>query len=383
MKTHLALAALAFAAVAAPAVPTLAQSVQEFQLPPNPTPSATQRPEVQGPVDDSGVVPVGPRVIPTSTPNTAATPSAQPNPAPLPTSTGSPTPRPLATGRPAAAATQPALQRRAAPQPGASAAPTVPADLPQNLPLPVPGASEALPTGLPSVSPTDPAVQSERAVVAVDTDNPFDWTWALAVLVALILLASGILFWRRRSDAAKLATVLPARVGESSLAEATPLDNLAGLKVQLEAVRISRSVMNSTLVYRIELSNRSATGLRDLSVAGDMISAHGSIPMAQQQAEAGTGLPVLQSVDYIGPGQRKSLTGDMRLPLNQVRIIRQGKVPIYIPLVRLRVSSQGAEPRIFTFVVGKQPATEGARLQPFRLDTPPQTFAELGARALV
>lgn len=196
------------------------------------------------------------------------------------------------------------------------------------------------------------------------------------------MVAAGLVVWRRRSAAAPVAVISPAFRGDADAAAAVPLAALADLKVQLEAVRISRSVMNSTLVYRIELANRGTAGLRNLTIAGDMISAHGSVPISEQQADLTTSLPDLQTLDYIGPGQRKSLSGEMRLPLNQVRIIRQGKIPIYIPLVRLRVASEGAEPRVFTFVVGKQPAVAGSRLQPFRLDTPPQTFAELGARAL-
>ena len=159
-------------------------------------------------------------------------------------------------------------------------------------------------------------------------------------------------------------------------------DPLRYLKIDIEPVRISRSMMASTLTYRITLTNRATTAIRNITLDGDLTSAHGQVPIAEQMADAQTVLPQVQTLDHLGPGQRKTFTGDLRLEMMNVRPIQQGKVPIYIPLVRLKASATGAQPRAFTFVVGMKPGQPGGRLQPFRLDTTPQAYSDIDVRPL-
>ncbi|WP_435418291.1 hypothetical protein WAB17_01560 [Parerythrobacter aurantius] len=384
MHTRFLLPLLALGLTAFPAAPALAQSASDFQLPPNPAPSPT--PRAQGPVDDSATVPVAPRPIIRPT----ATPTATPSPAPTSAApTASPSAQP---SRPAAGATQPASSPRQ--PPGTPARATDPARTPSGLPspgasagvtgLPQDGAGGtapgfSLPPVSPEASPPAPVAQADEADAAADESLPW-WWWIAALAVALAALAAGLVALRRKASVRAPAPIVrPVVASEPAVADD---DLLRYLKVEVEAVRLSRSLMAATLSYRLTLSNRAPTAMRNIVLDGDLTSAHGQAPIADQLADAGTSLPALHSVEHLGAGQRKVVTGDLRLELRSVRPIRQGNVPIYVPLVRLKAQAADAPARAFTFVVGKTAGTAGARLQPFRLDTPPQTFTEIDARPL-
>lgn len=249
-------------------------------------------------------------------------------------------------------------------------------------------ASEASPTpestsapaapGSPTVAPPAPA--AETTTDASNSALPA-WWWIAAIGAALAALIGGLLFWRRRNATKAPPEIIRPVVGGTSDSVAAD-DLLRYLKIEVDAVRLARSMMAATLTYRVTLSNRAPEAIRNITLEGDLTSAHGRAPINEQLADALTVLPALHELDHLGAGQRKSFTGEMRLELRNVRPIRQGNIPIYIPLVRLKACAAGAEARVFTFVVGKAANVAGARLQPFRLDTPPQTFTEIDARPL-
>ena len=222
--------------------------------------------------------------------------------------------------------------------------------------------------------------QSTPVTEATPEGSLADFWWIAAILAGIGAAVAALVFWRRRKAAAPLL-IEPPKVEPAGAAGAVGSD-LTDLRVELEAVRVTRSMRNATLAYRLTLTNRGAQALRNLNIGGDLTSAHGRSPIAEQLADPAKDLPIIHAVEHLGAGQRKALTGELRLPLESVRLIRQGKVPIYVPLARIRVSDGKAEPRAFTFVVGKQPQPGVGRLQPFRLDTPPQGFSDVGARAL-
>ncbi|WP_284124681.1 hypothetical protein [Parerythrobacter aestuarii] len=371
MKHLISLPLLALGLAFAAAVPAAAQSANDFQLPPNPAPSSTPRP--QGPVDDSGVVPIGPRAIPTASPTLTPRPTAEPTPTPTP----APSPRP--TGSSTAIRSQAPVRTD---QPFEQPVPAATAPSGPSIADPLPPQPDT--DGNPTPSLDLPDTTATTAASEADSSPPFtlpEWWWIAALAAGLAaLLAVALVFWRRRRAAAPAPEIeRPRLAGIDSEAQGDPLRYL---KVEIEAVRISRSVMASTLSYRITLTNRAATSIRNISLDGDLTSAHGRAPIAEQMADTLTALPQVHVIDHLGPGQRKSFTGDLRLELRNVRPIQQGNVPIYIPLVRLKASAAAAEPKAFTFVVGKRPGQPGGRLQPFRLDTPPQTYAEIDARPL-
>ena len=375
--TALPLLALAFA------TPALAQ-VQDFRLPPSPTPTAS--PNVQGPVDDSQTVPVAPRVIPTARPTPTATATPPPRPTPTPTAAPQPTPSPTTGASPATPTVNPAR-----PRPTGTNAPAgrqqEPTPQPQ-VQAPVEGANgtpvEPLPFPMSAsgAAPPSPAAPISTDTSTAEPDGGETPGWLVALLAILAAAAAGFFYWRR-----SLRKTAPPRIAPSALAvgNATApaaLPALADLRVEVEPVRVSRSVMNSSLSYRLILVNRGTCRALQPDRQWRSHERARRVPLDQQMADPSAELPELHRLDYLGPGQRKALSGEIRLPLQQVRPILQGKTPMLVPLVRLLVSNDSADPRAFTFVVGKQAQMAGARLQPFRLDTPPQSYSQIGARAL-
>jgi len=155
----------------------------------------------------------------------------------------------------------------------------------------------------------------------------------------------------------------------------------AALPFELSLVpeRLSVSLVNATLNYRIIVTNRSAAPLGPMAVAADMIGAHASLPEEMQLAQDGRGLELRHEVPPLGPGETAELRGDLRLPLAEVTPIRSGNATLLVPLVRLRAEA-GALSLLRTIVVGETPQTEGAPLRPFRLDTGPRIFGAVSQR---
>ncbi|MHA6334343.1 hypothetical protein ACXYL9_11745 [Qipengyuania sp. CAU 1752] len=383
MKTKIFLPLLALGLAAAPAASVLAQSPGTFSLPPNPTPTPT--PRVQGPVDDTGVVPRGPRVIPTASPTPA--PTATPTPTPTPTPTETQRPRPTATStipapRPGIAAPTPAPSP-VRPTPAATASPSEPRDEGSR---PAPGQPDAPTATDPLPFPQNTAAPTEAATDILDEGESIGWGWIIALLAVLGIAIAAFVSWRRRFgsvEAPQIVKPVVAPSGPATGAGAAALDDpMRFLKIELEPVRMSRSMMATTLTYRLTLSNRADVAMRGIVIAGDLTSAHGRAPIAEQMADGTTMLPDIHTLEHLGPGQSKILGGDIRLPLKDVRPIHQGNVPIIVPLARIKLAVAGGDPTPFTFVIGKRPAQLGGRLQPFRLDTPPQTYQDIDSRPL-
>jgi len=160
-------------------------------------------------------------------------------------------------------------------------------------------------------------------------------------------------------------------------------DNLV---LTLEARRMSASLMATTLSYRLTLTNAGSEALARLSIEGDMISAHASLPTEQQIAKAEHRLERRHNLPELAPGESAELIGDFRLLLTEVTPIRSGDAAYFVPLARLRVeaATSNGQPLVSTktFVVGELPENPGAGLRPFRLDLGPRTFSRLGQRAV-
>lgn len=151
------------------------------------------------------------------------------------------------------------------------------------------------------------------------------------------------------------------------------------LQVALEPLRLSLTLMNATLDYRLEVSNRGTSPITGLKIGADMISAHASMSREEQLAGPGQGSAPSQSIERLEPGESKVISGAFRVPFSQIVPIRQGKTALLLPLARFRVEAEGARPVVRTFVVG-QPG-EGSALQPFRLDLGPRIYPHLTQRA--
>ncbi len=361
-RFRLPLVALILAAPASLA----AQSVRDFQLPPNPTPTAS--PNVQGPVDSEGVVPVSPRVIatPTPTPAPRPTPSATVQPVPTPTPTANPTPR---TASPQPATPRVSTQPRSLPT-AQERLPLDPGETAPMVPAPVP-TGETTPISTPSATASEPV-----ATPAVEESaEGIDWLWPAVGGGLLALLGLGYFVSQRRRNAP------PPEIERPVVARASGKAAPHEIQISAEAIKLTRSVMNATLHYRVSLINRSSGALKDVDLGADIVSAHGGLPVEQQVASAAQPLEKRHSFCRIAPGQSVRYEGQLTIPLSQARVIRQGNAALFVPLLRVRLDGASEEPLVKTFVVGLG-VPNGGRVMPFRIDEGPRSYEPIAARAL-
>lgn len=345
-----------------------AQSVNDFTLEPAPTPTAT--PQAQGPADTRSGVEIRPRAVntPAATPAPEPTPTnaqvAQP-PAVQPTSSA-PMPRspPLPTITPRPVETSPVRTQ----------APTAPAV--RETPAIEAGAPALEPVA--TLSPT-PISQPQGGAFEADAGGD-EWPWLpIGGAVALLaLLIAGLFAWRRRRDAyvpeiERPVIVPPTRPEPVALAEA--------LQLRVEHDKLIRSAAFATLKYRMTLINRTDTALSDISVGLDLASAHAGAPMEEQIATDAGALEKRHEIARIAPRQSVTLEGQVQLPLAQAHVIRQGRYPLLVPLMRVGIEGPGKGALLKTFVVG-QGAPGGGRVQPFRLDEGPRSYAPIAQREL-
>ena len=366
MKTrfHLPLVALVLAAPAA----LSAQSVQDFQLPPNPTPTPTSR--AQGPVDtESGALPNAPRVIGTPTPTPAPRPSAtvEALPSPMPT----PVPSPTAAPPPETTVPQPRVTPRAQPSALPTAEERLPLDPGETAPIvPAPVPSET-PASVPVAAPSD-TVQTEEESGPTGTPQ---WLWPALGGGLLALLGLGYLVSRRRRTAA------PPEIERPVVASASGFAAPNEVQIRAEAIKLTRSVMNATLHYRISLINRSTRALSQVALGADIVTAHGGVPVEEQVASAKQRLEVRHTFERIAPGQSVRHEGQITIPLAQARLIRQGRTALLVPLLRVRLDGASEEPLVQTYVIG-QGVPGGGRVTPFPMDDGPRSYEPIAARAI-
>jgi hypothetical protein len=230
----------------------------------------------------------------------------------------------------------------------------------------------------------------------------------IPVLAALALMAAGIALWwtRRRHGRPR---VLPAPdfvrpIVPQAATAADPVDEApfpasvapAGtfvpapefgpvLTLVLDATRLSATLVNATLAYRLSLTNTGSTAVESVTVGGDMISAHASLPVEQQLGLSGEILPILHRVARIEPGESIALGGEIRLPLAAILPIRSGNATLFVPLARIEAQAQTDGHTVATrtaWLVGQQPDQPSARLAPFRLDLGPRIYAQVGQRPI-
>lgn len=156
----------------------------------------------------------------------------------------------------------------------------------------------------------------------------------------------------------------------------------SALQIKAQALTLSRSLMNATLNYRLELMNLNNRPIGEVSVKADLVTAHGKAPVSEQVASLDTILPESAFMASIEGRGTHEVKGTFSLPINAIRPIAQRGAALYVPLLRLRVDAIGMDPIICTFVVGVKPPERGAKLQPFRLDEMAQTYRNIGLRLI-
>ncbi len=141
-------------------------------------------------------------------------------------------------------------------------------------------------------------------------------------------------------------------------------------------------MMNATLSIAIKVQNGTGRDVQNLQIFGDLVTAHGKVPISEQLADAATDLAPLNAIAALAAGETGEVTANINLPIRQIRPITQGRATLYVPLLRLRVTTDGHDPVTQTFVIGMKPPGSD-KVQPFRLDEMPQTYSQIGSRALV
>lgn len=360
-----------------------ASTLSDFRLRPSPTP--TERPA--GPVDSDN-------------PFVNQAPHPQPSPAPPP-----PPPPPVV-----ASPVSHAAQRAAGspqPEPGA------PQQEPQNNPRLVPetppsaNADYPLPQGLPAgVFPLGPRDVGPASVW---------WEWLVGGVALLGALALGWWLGQRRgrnqaeeaavSEPAQPAPTPPVRPVPAPLTRAEPAPAARPVPPQqpaqpafgqparcaepiafaLQAVKLTATLVNAVLDYRISLINGTGAPLSGISLAVDMIGVHGQAALEDQLRQGRDVLPARHIVECLESGKAVELRGEIRLPLNAIVPLIQGNSVLFVPAVRLCAKGfdQSGKPLVAEgdFLVG-QPGAQADRLQPFRLDLGPRTFGDLAQRPL-
>lgn len=391
--------------------PALAQSASDFKL----QPRETSTPRSQGPVDsDAPVV----RPVSRPTPSEAPLP-AQPSPV---VSTPAAAPfagqRPAATGAPAQPRTQSgAVARPSQPAPARS----LPAQAAPALASPVTSlASGAVPDTSASSDSQVPAVIETLAPAPGNQSRlPFDIWWLAIPAVALLILAVWLMRRGKSVDeteeypveatvehlaetnpapqpsSADLPTPAlglaktppPAKQSEATTAALPPIpasapaDMWSGekLAISLEVGRMSATLMNCALTWKLKVENRGDAQLGPVAVAGDMVAAHASRPVDQQLATDGQPLELIRNLPPIAPGEQAEISGEFRVPLSAINPIKAGSALLFIPLLRFRVDAEDAG-TLATFAVGETPPVAAAALLPFRLDLGPRVWQRISHR---
>lgn len=348
------------------------QNPQDFTLP-EPTPTGTPAP--QGPVDDTGVVPVGPRVIPTATPTPESTgetategPPAEPaNTQPSPAPTG-PAPNPQATFTPPPAPIRtPAI-----------AAPLVePVD--QSLDTqPQTEAADGAGSQLPAL-PDPEAAQAPETALVNEADTQFlaniPWLYVGGGALVLFILVAALLLWKRRRDSAPPPEIeRPLVEGEANPtgASAAPVRFEIGFEVE----GVTRSLMAVMVAGRIVVKNRGERAIRGVSLSAELTSAH------HPSARTAGNLKEVASEVRVGPHQTHREKVNFRLPLAEVQGINRDGAPFFVPLIRIAALAENAEPQRLDFVLGAVPPGGNQKLQPLPLSGPPGPYEHLRGHPL-
>lgn len=234
------------------------------------------------------------------------------------------------------------------------------------------------------------------------------WFWTLGIFCALWIGGGLFWLWRQRDETGGRIIAPPierprtkvrdiaSENGEAEFAQSVelPVPTLGGragasgtirppLRCTIEATRLSLTLMNVTLSYRITLSNETDRAIRGITVGSDLVTAHASLPVDQQLAGSGLRLEPQHRLPLLLPDQNAQLSGELRLPIPAIHPLRRGSAVMFVPLLRLRIDGEGMEEMVLqTLVIGQKPAGPGAGLRPFRLDLGPRIYGEIGHRLL-
>ncbi len=150
----------------------------------------------------------------------------------------------------------------------------------------------------------------------------------------------------------------------------------------MEAIKLSRSMMNASLSYRVTVRNGMAQTATAVSLSAELVSARQGEAVTTQLANAATPMKARHDAAQLGPGTAETFTGSLQLPVRDIARIAQGNGAIYVPLMQWRVTANGIDPQTRTYVVGRKAQGDAGKLQPFPLDGQLRSFDDVSQRAL-
>lgn len=357
------------------------QSPGDFSLPPAPTPTPS---DVQGPVDPDRPYATRPRA-PTQTPTPA--PSPTPTPTPRATPSAAPARSPVA---PTGTSLPPRFTPARSPAPGDDAG--LGSDSAS-------GDSATLPpdnddTGGGATGPIASPPPAGESAPPQTTGTGRAWLYGLLAIAALAAIAGLAFFLRRRRTAEPAPEIERPVVARPAPGPVTPTEPApsappAAIRpratppaIDVRPLSLSRSMMNATLAFELVVTNRGAHRIEGVALEADMVSAHGREPAERQLADPAAPLAVLENTGPIDAGESRTIRGEVRLPVQQIRPLGTARERPYVPLLRLRALVEGAAPVARTYVVGKVAPSQRTRVMPFQLADMPQVHTDIGLKPL-
>ena len=394
LRSSAAVTAMSVAGLALSAGQALAQdngAVSSYRLP---DPKQTTAPRAQGPVD-----PDNPYAAPARTPQPERTPAPAPTPSPSPAPTSAPRitiPAPVATSTERPRAERPTRTPQPEPTPTPSeAAPSRAAPAPAVTPKP---------TSTPTPETVIPTAEPTSAPSAAVTPEPAQSSSAWLIPALLAAGVAGALAWlvlrrRRQAEApadepvsaslipepdAEPAPVAPAFAPVDpapTIAPAPLVSETMALATSFTPQAVRLSLVYATVQYRLEIANAGQADLPELQIRADLASAHASIGTREQLAPAPEQIEVKHTLPALRPGESATVSGEVRVPLQQVRPLVKGTAQFFVPLVRFVIlDTDGAGVRR-VFTLGPRDPGSSA-LASVRLDAGPRNLRDLDAREI-
>lgn len=331
-----------------------------------------------------------------------ATPLVAP-PVVLPTVDATPVPATPVDSKPPQAAARPERPSRAATAPVApseqAARPLV--DRPPATPAPEAPAVAPPPHAPMVVAPTNTPAPASSADAGPTQSTP--WGWIAGAVMALI--AAVLLLRHRRADAVAEIEVEPSppvadetdtaiitpptapeQVEEPVTEPAASEEERPRLDCSLEVTAARYSLMGATIAYRLAVHNRSDRAAEDILIRVLLANAG----TAQQDTldrflDGSLGL-ACHSIVMIAPGEGQWLSGELRLPPEEIVPLQAGERALLVPLALFDLHyplPDGGTGRLArSFLIGQAPASADARLAPLRMDMGPRQFRNPAARAV-
>lgn len=368
-------------------------SVNDYRLP-EPTRTNTP-PVIQGPVDPDN---------PISAPSSATRPERAPTPTPAPSIT-------LPAPEPALRAPRPTAEPRT--RPTAQSSPTSSSPAPEPPGEATPATSPPSPSfsSLPTMASDDATTEGPVPAPQASASEGESARWIAGAVAVILFGGAAAIFLRRRkprgdedvqvqtvaqptdptpepqpaptprpqAEPRPAPTAAPSRTPAPVATGATATEAL-NLDIAFTPQAIRLSLVYATLQYQLAVTNTGEDPMPALQVRGDLASAHASLSTHDQLAPAPAQLEAQGSLAELAPGESALVTGEVRVPLNQVRPLVKGNAGFLVPLARfcLLAADGRAVRRVFT--LGPLDANGTGAITPVRLDAGPRNLRELTAR---